>query len=120
MSEWRQTAQDGVQFHPDNYEKVGKVNAKFNMAGAKPGGFAGQGAENGRQLRAEGMGVGNCESHGRPDADRDKSHLADGEGYGHRPLSRLWNSSTRRASLNSQISSSDIPEMDVPEKDVHP
>jgi FtsP/CotA-like multicopper oxidase with cupredoxin domain len=31
--EWRQTAQDGVQFAPDNYEKVGKVNAQFNMAG---------------------------------------------------------------------------------------
>ena len=31
--EWRQTAQDGVQFAPDNYEKVGKLNAKFNMAG---------------------------------------------------------------------------------------
>jgi len=32
--DWRQTAQDGVQFAPDNYEKVGEVNAKFNMAGA--------------------------------------------------------------------------------------
>ncbi len=32
--EWRQTAQDGVQLHPDNYENIGKVNAKFNMAGA--------------------------------------------------------------------------------------
>lgn len=31
--DWRQTAQDGVQFHPDNYEKVGTVNAQFNMAG---------------------------------------------------------------------------------------
>ena len=31
--DWRQTAQDGVQFAPDNYEKVGTVNAKFNMAG---------------------------------------------------------------------------------------
>ena len=31
--DWRQTAQDGVQFDPDNYEKVGKVNAQFNMAG---------------------------------------------------------------------------------------
>ena len=32
--QWRQTAQDGVQFHPDNYENVGKVNEPFNMAGA--------------------------------------------------------------------------------------
>jgi len=32
--DWRQTAQDGVQFHPDNYEKIGKVNEQFNMAGA--------------------------------------------------------------------------------------
>jgi FtsP/CotA-like multicopper oxidase with cupredoxin domain len=31
--DWRQTAQDGVQFAPDNYEKVGTVNAQFNMAG---------------------------------------------------------------------------------------
>ncbi len=31
--DWRQTAQDGVQFAPDNFEKVGAVNAKFNMAG---------------------------------------------------------------------------------------
>ncbi|MGH8584881.1 MAG: multicopper oxidase domain-containing protein [Gammaproteobacteria bacterium] len=30
--DWRQTAQDGVQFHPSNYERVGGVNAKFNMA----------------------------------------------------------------------------------------
>jgi FtsP/CotA-like multicopper oxidase with cupredoxin domain len=30
--DWRQTAQDGVQFHPDNYEKVGRKNAQFNMA----------------------------------------------------------------------------------------
>jgi FtsP/CotA-like multicopper oxidase with cupredoxin domain len=32
--DWRQTAQDGVQFHPDNYEKIGKLNGQFNMAGA--------------------------------------------------------------------------------------
>ena len=31
--DWRQTAQDGVQFAPANYEKVGKANARFNMAG---------------------------------------------------------------------------------------
>ncbi len=32
--DWRQTAQDGVQFAPDNYDEVGKVNATFNMAAA--------------------------------------------------------------------------------------
>lgn len=32
--EWRQIAQDGVQFHPDNYERVGTENAQFNMAAA--------------------------------------------------------------------------------------
>ncbi|MDQ3772921.1 MAG: multicopper oxidase domain-containing protein [Pseudomonadota bacterium] len=31
--DWRQTAQDGVQFAPANYENVGKANARFNMAG---------------------------------------------------------------------------------------
>ena len=31
---WRQIAQDGVQFHVLNYERIGKVNAKFNMAPA--------------------------------------------------------------------------------------
>ena len=31
--DWRQTAQDGVQFDPRNYGTVGKRNAKFNMAG---------------------------------------------------------------------------------------
>ena len=31
--DWRQTAQDGVQFAPANYENVGTVNARFNMAG---------------------------------------------------------------------------------------
>ena len=31
---WRQIAQDGVQFAPENYERIGKVNAKFNLATA--------------------------------------------------------------------------------------
>jgi len=31
---WRQIAQDGVQFRFENYERFGKVNAKFNMAPA--------------------------------------------------------------------------------------
>ena len=31
--DWRQTAQDGVQFDPNNYRSVGKRNAQFNMAG---------------------------------------------------------------------------------------
>ena len=31
---WRQIAQDGVQFKFENYERVGKINAKFNMAPA--------------------------------------------------------------------------------------
>jgi FtsP/CotA-like multicopper oxidase with cupredoxin domain len=32
--DWRQTAQDGVQFAPDTYERVGKLNAQFTMAAA--------------------------------------------------------------------------------------
>ncbi len=32
--DWRQTAQDGVQFHPDNYDKIGRKNTQFNMAAA--------------------------------------------------------------------------------------
>jgi len=31
---WRQIAQDGVQFAFENYQRIGKVNAKFNMATA--------------------------------------------------------------------------------------
>jgi FtsP/CotA-like multicopper oxidase with cupredoxin domain len=32
--QWRQIAQDGVQFHVDNYKKVGKPGAEFNLAAA--------------------------------------------------------------------------------------
>ena len=32
--QWRQIAQDGVQFAFRNYERIGAVNAKFNMATA--------------------------------------------------------------------------------------
>jgi len=31
---WRQIAQDGVQFHVLNYDRVGKLGAKFNLAAA--------------------------------------------------------------------------------------
>jgi len=31
---WRQIAQDGVQFAVENYDRIGKVNAKFNLATA--------------------------------------------------------------------------------------
>lgn len=32
--EWRQIAQDGVQFAYENYQRIGTVNAKFNLATA--------------------------------------------------------------------------------------
>lgn len=32
--QWRQIAQDGVQFAYENYQRVGTVNNKFNLAGA--------------------------------------------------------------------------------------
>ncbi|MDQ6943108.1 MAG: multicopper oxidase domain-containing protein [Candidatus Eremiobacteraeota bacterium] len=32
--QWRQIAQDGVQFHVDNYKRVGKAGAEFNLAAA--------------------------------------------------------------------------------------
>lgn len=32
--EWRQTAQDGVQFAYENYQRIGTINAKFNLATA--------------------------------------------------------------------------------------
>jgi FtsP/CotA-like multicopper oxidase with cupredoxin domain len=32
--QWRQIAQDGVQFHVDNYRNVGKPGAEFNLAAA--------------------------------------------------------------------------------------
>ena len=34
---WRQTAQDGVQFAPENYTLVGTANASFNLAAANRG-----------------------------------------------------------------------------------
>ena len=110
--EWRQTAQDGVQFAPENYEKVGKVNAKFNMAGGNRADLLVKAPGTTGKIRCR-LWSRWLESHCRQEPIG-RLHFADGECYRHEAVEPSMNFIDKEHFPKFPEFLNDIPKGDVP------